>query len=219
MPDRRNLRTNPLTPRYRYNTDAGRYTTLNGKFVSQIKVVRAVARQITATEKRMLGLSEQLKNEEIDLQTWRNGMLSELKTLHLANAAAAKGGWAQMTPADYGRVGGKLARQYEYLNRFASQIQYGTQPLDGRFTQRVKMYAGAARDTYQSTRDEVADALAFDEERNVLGNAEHCDECVDETGKGWVPIGSLKPIGGRLCKTNCKCRKRYRNSKTGKTFE
>lgn len=218
-----NARPNPLTPKYRYNAAAGRYIGRDGRYVPQVKVVRAVERQITATEKRMLGLSERLKNEEINLQTWRTGMLQELKTLHLANAAAAKGGWAQMTPVDYGRVGGKLQREYEYLNRFASQVQYGTQPLDGHFTQRVRMYAGAARDTYQSTRDEVADDLAFDEERNVLGNAEHCsgadNGCIEQSALGWVKLGTLVPIGSRLCKTNCRCRKRYRNSHTGRTFE
>ncbi len=108
-----NARPNSLTPRYRYNETAGRYIGKDGRYVPQVKVVRAVERQIAATEKRMLGLSERLQNEEIDLQEWRKGILDELKTLHLANAAAAKGGWAQMTPADYGRVGGKLARQYE----------------------------------------------------------------------------------------------------------
>jgi hypothetical protein len=58
----------------------------------------------------------------------------------------------------------------------------------------------------------------YDEESNLLAPAEHCEgqgSCVEQTTRGWVPVGSLIPIGGRLCVTNCKCQIRYRNSETG----
>lgn len=214
-----NVRGSALTPRYRYNIVAGRYIDNRGRYVSQAKVLNALERQSKVSERQILRLAERLSNGDIDLQTWRMGMVRELKSLHLINTAVARGGWARMTSADYGRVGGRLARQYEYLNRLASQIQYGTQQLNGQFIQRVKMYVGAARGTYQIERDEVVKELEFDQESNVLGNAEHCEECIRETARGWVPLGTLMPIGQRLCKTNCKCHKRYRNSKTGKIME
>jgi len=48
------------------------------------------------------------------------------------------------------------------------------------------------------------------EERSVLGIADHCDGCLAEAGKGWRPIGTLLPIGGRDCKARCRCHFEYR---------
>lgn len=49
------------------------------------------------------------------------------------------------------------------------------------------------------------------EERSVLGIADHCDGCLAEAGKGWRPIGTLLPIGGRDCKARCRCHFEYRS--------
>ena len=51
--------------------------------------------------------------------------------------------------------------------------------------------------------------------RNVLGPADHCEganSCIEQTAKGWVPIGggAMVPIGSRLCLSNCRCRLEYR---------
>jgi hypothetical protein len=56
-------------------------------------------------------------------------------------------------------------------------------------------------------------------ERNLLGNAEHCQpdprrphipDCPSLTRKAWVAIGTLPPIGERLCVWNCRCEIEYR---------
>ena len=78
-------------------------------------------------------------------------MMPEIKMSHLANAAAAKGGWDQMSQADYGRAGQAIRAQYDYLNKFAQQVADGTQKLDGTLTRRAQMYAEAGRDTYEAT--------------------------------------------------------------------
>ena len=83
--------------------------------------------------------------------TWRNEMMQEIKMSHLANAAAAKGGWDQMSQADYGRAGQAIRAQYDYLNKFAQQVADGEQKLDGTLTRRAQMYAEAGRDTYEAT--------------------------------------------------------------------
>lgn len=56
---------------------------------------------------------------------------------------------------------------------------------------------------------------AYDLERLVLGEAEHCRECLEDAEKGFVPIGMLRPIGSRLCRTNCYCHMEYASSATG----
>ncbi len=215
MPQPPNARTSTLTPQYRYNAAAGRYIARDGTFVPNDRIRRAVERQIDRSGKVIANLSQQLQAGEIDLREWRLGMQRELKTLHVANAAAAKGGWAQMAPADYGRAGQRLKVQYEYLNRFASEVQYGKQPLDGRFSLRSQMYAQAGRNTYSETERADKGQRGYAWERRVLGAADHCPGCMEQAAMGWRPLGTLDPIGAEQCKTNCHCHFEYARDEEG----
>ena len=50
------------------------------------------------------------------------------------------------------------------------------------------------------------DPAGLTEERNVLEpGAEHCQDCLDETARGYVPTGKIMPIGQRACRANCAC--------------
>lgn len=137
-------------------------------------------------------------------------MLREIKTVHVANAVTAKGGWVQMEQSDWGRVGQRIRVQYDYANKFASEIRYGKQKLDGRFLQRADMYGSAGRATFEAERRADREENGMTEERNRLHPAEHCSQCLEENTKGWVEIGTLVPIGERLCRVNDHCTLEYR---------
>lgn len=204
-----NVRTSRVTPRYGYNQSAGRYIKKDGSFVAQKNVVRATERVIKKSQANMLALSAQLKEGTLSTNDWRIAMQREMSALHLAQAMVAKGGFAQMTQADYGRVGGKLRFQNERLNLFASQVQYGSQKLDGRFDQRVRMYAQAGRGTFAETEREEKKQRGYTRERRILGAADHCPDCIEYAQRGWQPIGTLPKIGESVCKTNCHCEFEY----------
>jgi hypothetical protein len=153
-----------------------------------------------------------LANGEITLAKWQQGMSAQIKNSHLAAGASAKGGWAQMSQADYGQVGGRLKRQYEYLNNFAADIASGKQKLNGNFLRRADMYLEAARGTYEEARRRLYAQSGYTEERRVLGRAEHCKDCLDFAGRRWQPINTLPPIGASICLTNCHCRFIYRKT-------
>ncbi len=205
-----NAQPSKLTPRIRWNATAGRYIQRDGTFVPQANVKRAVERQVQQGRNNMRRLSEQLQAGEIDLREWRTGMLREIKTVHVASTVAARGGWAQMEPADWGRAGRSIREQYDYLNRFASEVQYGKQKLDGRFLQRADLYGKAGRASYEKERQAQRKEQGMTEERNRLHPADHCKGCLAETAQGWVPIGTLTPIGERDCLGNCQCSMQYR---------
>ncbi len=198
----RNAQSHSLTPKYRWNATAGRYIRRDGTFVPNANVKRAIERQVQQGRNNMRGLSEQLQASEIDLREWRTGMLREIKTVHVASTVAARGGWAQMQPEDWGRAGQSIREQYDYLNRFASEVQYGKQKLDGRFLQRSDLYGKAGRATYEAERQAQRQDQGMTEERNRLHPADHCTECVTASAAGWAPIGTLPPIGGRTCLHN-----------------
>jgi hypothetical protein len=155
-------------------------------------------------------LFEQLQSASIDLDTWYREMRTLVKDVHLYSATLARGGWAQMNAADYGRVGGVVANQYKFLDRFVRQLILGEAKLDGRSAQRVRLYMLAGRITHDLTTLREMRLAGMTQERSVLGDAEHCRECLLEAEKGWGPIGHTKPIGQRSCLGNCQCYKQYR---------
>lgn len=203
---------------YGWNDAAGRYIELrSGRFVSESTVRAIVDQTLDGFGARMVALTDSLRGGQLGLSAWQAGMAQEIKAAHLFAAAAARGGWSQLSPADYGRVGQRLRVQYAYLRNRALAIQNGTQRLDGSLIQRTRLYAGAARGTFHAVeRVEVA-ARGFDQERNVLAPVENCPGCLAQTGRGWVALGELIPIGQRDCIANCRCTIFYRNSATGVT--
>lgn len=195
--------------RYKWNEPAGRYIGPDGRFVSFGTVRRFLDETLDSHEKKIMTLSSALQERRISLAEWQVGMRDSLKDLHLASGALARGGWAQMSPADYGRVGQELREQYEFLGRFAKQIEDGL-PLDGRFLRRTQLYAQSGRVSYTKALRQEMLLRGFEEELSVLAQADHCSECVSEAAKGWVPIGTLVNIGERICKSNCRCTLEFR---------
>jgi hypothetical protein len=202
---------NRLTPDYTYDERAARYREVDtGRFASGKAILSSLNGVIDASQANITGLTQSLMDGNITVSEWQAGMASEIKLAHVASAAAAKGGWAQMSQADWGRAGQMIRRQYQYLQGFANEIESGKQPLNGRALVRAKLYAQAARGTYEQIRRHEMEVLGNNEERRVLGAAEHCQGCIGQAAKGWQPIGTLDPIGAEECVTNCQCHFEYR---------
>jgi hypothetical protein len=182
----------------------------SGQFASQRTVTMLLNRQITVAQKETRSLGQQLLDKKIDVTQWRDATRVQLKVIHATQAAKAVGSFDQMTQVEWGRVGGKLKFQFDRLENLANEVATGKQSLDGRFTQRVNMYAEAGRGTFAATEAETKQDSGKTEYRNILHPAEHCQGCLDETAKGWVRIGGLVPIGQRQCRVNDKCSYEYR---------
>lgn len=191
---------------FRWNPVAGRYIGPGGQFVSREKIRGAIDEALRRNQLRIRDMSNDLRAGRVSLDTWWYEMRTAIKDANLYSAAAARGGWAQMTPADFGAVGQSVRRQYAYLDRFVGEIHTGSIQLDGRFLNRAMSYMNSGRVTYESITENVDRARGMGEERNILGHAEHCGGCLNETRRGVVPIGSLIPIGARECRGHCHCR-------------
>lgn len=157
----------------------------------------------------MVAASQRLREGAISLQDWQRTMMRETKSIHLYSAAAAKGGWAKMDFADYGRMGPAVRSQYGYLDRFSRQIASGEAPMDGRLIQRTRLYAQSGRSSYHIMEARDKAARGFTHERNLLAPVESCGDCIAETDRDWVPIGTLIPVGQRQCVSNCACTIEY----------
>ncbi len=199
---------------YGWNDKASRYVNLTtGRFVPSKSVKDELEKVVAKSQSEIKLLSERLVNGDITLAEWQTGMVQQIKLGHTASAAAARGGWAQMTQADWGATGQLVRKQYEYLNKFSSQIESGTMKLDGRFLTRAQMYGQAQRSTYETIKTRYAKVSkgAVEERRVLQPGAEHCEGykdkpgCVELAERGWQPIGTLPRIGEATCMTNCLC--------------
>lgn len=198
-------------PDWTYSREAQRYrNTATGRFVSMQTVrERGLEPVMRASESRMAELTQQRIDGLISTGAWRTGMAREIKTIHIEAAMAANGGRAQMSQADWGRVGARVKSQYRFLDNYAGQIDSGAQPLNGTMLSRSRMYADAARATFEETRRGARMETGWQEEERILGPAEHCVGCLKYAGR-WAPIGSLPPIGSQQCRTRCHCHFVYR---------
>jgi hypothetical protein len=166
---------------------------------------------------------------QMPLAAWQEAFINRVVALHVAAAAVGAGGANQLTvrtlarsaeeiPADVSAVktlGDFIAFHVGRAVAFAADIGNRATNADtpGKINARTDMYNAAAVGAFALGQRDAAAAADFTFERNVLTAAEHCTpragsdvpDCPGETARGWVPLGSLAPIGGRVCGPNCKC--------------
>jgi hypothetical protein len=190
---------------YTWSESAGRYRGNRGHFVSERTVRDVVDGIADAASARMAQASERLLNGEMSLGTWQAEMQATIKLAHVSAAILAHGGAEQMSFSRWGAIGPTVRDQYGFLREFAAQVADGRQPMNGSLPARAKQYGQAARTQFERVRGEGQQERGYQFERNVLSSAEHCSECRAQTARGLVPIGTLVPVGQRICRSNCRC--------------
>ena len=180
-----------------------------GRWITRDQVRTWLDKYIIASQAAVQAASLAYRSGTMSLADWQAVLRDETKDAHLVAEALARGGWKQLTHADFGRVGQRVRVQYRFLADFTAQLRDGTARLDGSFLARAKMYIASARAAFYASQGEVLANAGYTHERSLLAPAEHCQECIDEAAKGWSPIGSLKPIGSRTCLANDACHMVY----------
>lgn len=194
-------------PQYRYNERAGRYVNARGRFVAGSQVTAALGDVIASAAGDMRAASVALQTGQLSLAQWQLAMEASIKNMHLASAALAKGGWNQLTQADFGRVGSIVKREYGYLRAFAQEIASGKQKLDGRFMQRSQEYMRAGKTTYNEILKREREKRGELYVRNIRHARDSCGGCLEQEALGWVSVNDprLLPPGRRTCRGFCKC--------------
>lgn len=170
--------------RFTFDERAGRYRTARGTFVREAAVRDALDRVLAAAESQTRALGDLLRTRQVPVAEWERRMRLACKDAHLQAYAAAQGGWAQLSPADYGRIGADVRRQYAYLRRFRRQLEDGTQLMDGRFTRRMAQYVNAGRVRYHAVERAEKERRGYAEARRVRGAADSCPGCVAAAARG-----------------------------------
>ena len=196
---------------YRWEPNAGvsgRYRDERGRFVASSTVRRELDRYLDAADPAK-ALAEALRGRQLSVADWEVAFRRHIKNTHLNAIALERGGWANMTPADYGRAGQIIREQYGYLKNFAADIASGKQRLDGTLGVRAKLYTQAGRETFYRSKHANL-AAGVDMVSSVRNARDSCVECVSFDGK-WFRVGdsAYKLPGRRICTKNCRCSERY----------
>lgn len=181
----------------------------SGRFVSERQVRDGVDRVADLASRRLGDLTARFRAGEITALQWQSEMLATVKQAHIASALAAYGGRDAMTPARWGTVGQIVRREYAYARAFAADVLSGRQRQNGRMDARARLYGQSIRGTYENIRRREVASAGLRWERNVRHASESCRQCVGASGQGWVPIGTLPPVGQRTCRGNCRCTLSY----------
>jgi hypothetical protein len=193
-----------------------------GLLLSLAALKLALIEYTDAVADDLAALTVLLNERRLSIAQWQVAMAHEIKLLHLAMTAAAVGGFERMTDADLSRVSTRVQNQYGYLARFGSGIEQGkVSPKQA--TARARMYAnGSQGAAFERARYDLFVKLAGTglavEMKNNLRPAEHCTTdheagtvgCLEETRRGWVPLGTMSLPGMRRCRANCHCYTTYR---------
>jgi hypothetical protein len=198
-----------------------RYVNSAGAVFPQAQMKTMLTESIKLSSEHLNNISNQYANGSITRTQFIDGMRLELKNEYIRNYMLGRGGYGQMTYADWGSVGGDLAAQYRYIDGFADDLLAG-KLSPGQIEVRSGMYSNSARESYSKGKEKVMRSWGADEEAwQTAAFSDSCVDCVDFQDEGWQSIGHF-PVecdGSTVCLTNCHCGKTYRNSKTGEEYE
>ena len=203
---------------WKWEPNTGRYRNDAGQFMSSERVLEFVNESIDASEGVVDQYATMVSNGTVSPSGWKTLMRQEIKEEYIRQYLLGIGGRPQMSPSDWGSLGGMLKEQYTRLNGFADDITDG-KLSEAQIRQRSQMYINSAREGFERASQKTALETGNDEVRWVVDQlVENCEDCLDFSDKGWQKIeddpygGAFPGSGDTVCLTNCACHLEYRGS-------
>jgi hypothetical protein len=171
---------------------------------------------VESQKSRVDDLAGRFVRGEINRAEWVDQFKQVLRTTYKDEYALAIGGRNNMTQRDYGIIGSELRGQYQYLYKFADQIEAG-QLTEAQIRIRSRMYVDSATQAFERGHTEslgvpklpaypgdgstqcrsnckchweLAEQPTHWEATWKLGLAEHCPDCVQRS-TDWAPLVSM----------------------------
>ena len=196
-----------------YDKRACRYRGAAGKFIDPRTVRQTIEKDIEQTKVRMESHARRAQSGALSVPEWRDLQAREIKALHLAHLAVAKGGFHALTPADFGRVGQIVKGEYQYLSDKADKAAQNPAYLASeRFVSESESYADSGIITFEATRKAEEEAAGFGYAISILDDgARHCtpkgatESCPQQTAKGAALSSEIVSVGKRACFGRCRC--------------
>lgn len=193
-------------PTYQWEQRSRRYRDrTSGKFLSKSAIAQLTQLRIAQVTQDLHSLGNLLLDGKITLRAWQEQFAVSLKILHTQQYLLGTGGQSHVQNEDYLVLARELKSQYKYLRNFAVDLTRGVMS-PAQFKVRAAMYAKAVKVSYFRGEKQAAVRSGLDGAYRVLGEAEHCVECLEYHAQGMVPIDRvILPQTFCSCMVNCKC--------------
>lgn len=166
---------------------------------------RAVLGKLVADGREELRhYAEGLESGRLTLERWYRLTRNDVIARHAA-AALATAGTTRLGVAEREALRSRINKQLAYLDNFRNEIRTGEQPLGDGSSNRATYYADATWGTGMNAVLLRAQQAGVTLARRVLGVADHCNQCLYEASRSWVPIMDVLPIGEAECLMLCHC--------------
>jgi hypothetical protein len=195
-----------FTPDYRWNEASGQYQRIDtGRYVGRAEVRGAMLDYIDSSAKEARVLTQSLRDGQTTIADWQRGIAQMRTNSYLAGAAAARGGWNQLTQADFGRVGQLVREDNVFLANRAKAIESGEQRLDGTLLRTAQLYPRGGYEVFQLFNRLEMGKRGFELVENIRGSGDSCEGCLAAEALGLVPLDAMPLPGERTCRANCRC--------------
>jgi hypothetical protein len=164
--------------------------------------------RVSAVKDQLNQISRRYQAGEISRDEWSQQAEAVVCRHHAQMYLLGRGGLGQCDRSDIRTLLRLLKEQRDYLQKFRNDLQ-GMSDL--RAQNRLRLYADSAIAAFWQGLTAAKQAAGFTESRRFLGDAEHCQDCIDYQAMGWQPIGVLPPpCQESECLMYCKCTLRFR---------
>lgn len=192
-------------PGYAWDSRLHNYVNLStGRMVSRREVHDLLRDVVESAQQAMMTFGRLAGEGQMTPREFYEAMKTTVRQAYNAAAALSKGGWAQMTPADWGANGRLLRDEYQRLRNFAQDLADGKlSPAQAQA--RAALYGDSAYGRYWAMEDARRLALGGSERLITVGDDRVCPICLKIEARGWQPLGTTKvPVHPA-----CRCDKEY----------
>lgn len=207
-------------PRWGWDRNSQRYRDLaTGRYMPRQQVLDYVGALIDGRKVVTDRLAQFVATGSINPKDFGETLKGELKRQYVNEYMLGRGGRHQMTQRDWGSIGGMLKEQYKYIPGFVDDLT-NKELTEEYIAARAGMYVNSSREAFERAHNRNAEDLGMTEEKWVLGETEHCGDCIAFEAQGWQPMGTFPPpgSGATACLTNCGCLLLHRNPETGAQY-
>ena len=197
--------------RFRWDRPTLQFTRGN-KVVSRATVKAAADAVSKQSQFAMMDAALKLGQGKLDIAAWAVEHDRQIKLLLGSESALGRGGFAEMTTANWQSASDRVAHQYGYSRAFAENVARGRYGVPGSMDfredavlNRANAYANAGRTVYENTLKDAHKDSGFGFSRRVLAAVNHCASCAAVAAHGWYPIDDYPEIGSDQCHSNCWC--------------
>lgn len=128
-----------------------------GRLISK-KEATAFRDALIDKQKASIGkLTDRLVDGDINIQQWVLESRKAIKNTYVMEYAVSKGGMANVTQAEWGKISADLRKQYGYLDTFAGDIAAG-KLSPGQINARGNLYIESASQVYERGKAEAMGA-------------------------------------------------------------